>query len=107
MAYLITVNVYILCSYLMRLFNKGVQIIEACCLREYFRWVCCRKSMFYSAVKSLPIYFSLDLPCPGNAISNSKEQAHTTCLLCQFKRNTAKQKYSVKRGRYLCMYMCT
>ena len=107
MAYLITVNVYILCSYLMRLFNKGVQIIEACCLREFDRWVCCRKSMFYSTVESLPIYFSLDLPCPGNAISNSKGQAHTTCLLCQFERNTAKQKYSVKRGRYLCMYMCT
>lgn len=39
MAYLITVNVYILCSYLMRLFNKGVQIIEACCLREFDRSV--------------------------------------------------------------------
>lgn len=35
MAYLITVNVYILCSYLMRLFNKGVQILEACSLGKW------------------------------------------------------------------------
>lgn len=31
-AYLITVNVYILCSYLIRLFNKGVQIIAVATL---------------------------------------------------------------------------
>lgn len=77
----------------MRLFNKSVQIIEACCLRERDRKVCHRKCILYSLVPS-------NLFLSGLAISwqcHLQQQAHTPCPLCHLESNTPKQKYSVER----------
>lgn len=77
---------YILCSYLIILFNKVVQIIEVY-LGKWTGWFVVRNAYFVIRSQFLLICVSLDLPFPDNATSNSKWQDHAICLLCQFENN--------------------